>query len=100
MSTTTFSRSSLWTLRPRRAQPPLSLPLVDSSNDLHPPLPSSVDPRPPLLPSAVLDLRLPSALTAVVVAVVVGAAAAGVAVAAVIVIATAAVAGVAAANLI
>jgi hypothetical protein len=99
MSTTTFSRSSLWTLRPRRAQPPLSLPLVDSSNDLHPPLPSSVDPRPPLLPSAVLDLRLPSALTAV--AVVVGAAAAaGVAVAAVIVIATAAVAGVAAANLI
>jgi hypothetical protein len=55
---TTFSRSSLWTLRPCWAQPPLSLPQVDSSNDLHPPLPSSVDPRPPLLPSAVLDLRL------------------------------------------
>jgi hypothetical protein len=32
---------------------------VDNSSDLHPPLPSSVDPRPPLLPSAVLDLRLP-----------------------------------------
>jgi hypothetical protein len=39
-------------------------------------LPNSVDPRPPLLPSAVLDLRGPPALVAV--AAVVGAAAAGV----------------------
>jgi hypothetical protein len=41
---TFFSRSSFWTLRPRRAQPPLSLPQVDSSSDLHPPMPSSVNP--------------------------------------------------------
>jgi hypothetical protein len=68
-ATTFFSRSSLWTLKPRQAQPPLSLPQVDSSSDLHSPLPSSVDPCPPLLPSAVLDLRLPLALAAVTVVV-------------------------------
>jgi hypothetical protein len=56
MSATTFSRSSLWTLRPHRAQPPLSLPQVDNSNDLDPTLSISVDPRPPLLPSAVIAL--------------------------------------------
>jgi hypothetical protein len=35
-------------LRPRRAQPPLSLPQADSNSDLHPPLPSNADLRPPL----------------------------------------------------
>jgi hypothetical protein len=83
-------------LRPRQAQPPLSLPQVDSSSDLHPPMPSSVDPCPPLLPLVVLDLRLPPALAAVATVVGAAAAVAGVAVAVVAatVVTTAAAAGV------
>jgi hypothetical protein len=94
---------SLWTLRPRRAQPPLSLPQVDISSNLHPPLPSSVNP-----PSSPAPFGGPQPLTPLalaVVATVVGATAAGVvvvgvavALAAAIVVATTAVAGVAAAT--
>jgi hypothetical protein len=89
---------SLWTLRPRRAQPPLSLPQVDISSNLHPPLPSSVNPLSSPAPFGGPQPLTPLALAAV--ATVVGATAAGVAVVGVavaIVVATTTVAGVAAA---
>jgi hypothetical protein len=55
-------------MRSLQAQPPLSLPHVDNSSELHPLLPSSVDPHPPLPPSTVVAVVGATAAVVIVVA--------------------------------
>jgi hypothetical protein len=62
-------------MRSLQAQPPLSLPHVDSSSNLHPLLPSNVDPHPPLPPSTVVAVVGATAAVVIVVATAVVAAA-------------------------